>query len=47
MLSYIASEVEKQVGDIKADNERMKKMIDEARIGNFTDALRKVWGGQG
>lgn len=44
--SFIESEVEKRVGEIKAENERMKKMIDEARVGNFADALKQKWEGQ-
>lgn len=44
--AFIEAEVQKRVGDIKAENERMKKMIDEARLGNFADALKQKWEGQ-
>lgn len=39
--SCIQAEVKRQVGEIMAENDSLKAKLDEARLGNWTDSLRK------
>lgn len=41
----IKAEVKRQVGEVMAENEEMKAKLDEARLGNWTQALRKNFEG--